>query len=69
MKVKCSWITCIHNSTNEDYIKYNGKCSKSGLCQCSYGIVLSSDVICESCQEEVDALKCENYMFKGKYSK
>ena len=65
--IKCDYITCSLNSTNKEYKLNRRNCPKNGLCECKDDIVLSSEVICENCGEDVDALKCNNYLFKSSY--
>lgn len=67
MKVKCNWVTCSFNAENVEYIKNNRKCAAYGLCECEDGIVLSSDVACENCKDDVDGLKCDCYTFISRY--
>lgn len=55
-RIKCHWVTCIHNDGNT--VGGTGFCNKEG------SIELSDDnLICVECGQEVDLLTCKAYEF------
>ena len=62
MIVRCEWITCRHNSKNQDYLKKGAYELENylGECKCDGEVVLKEDLR-NGDNEEVEGLNCVTY--------